>query len=291
MSTGSKIALALFLLFFAGILGFCCLGAVFIGSVPQKPLPVGTIKPSPDAETPEIAIPAGPTRTLRLAAPPGARQDDLEKCVSILNRRFTKTQIPAHAAIGSGTRILVRLSDDKDVLRRAGALLSAGGHLQFKEFRGPAAMPAAEIKAQVERIAPLKASHAYDASKETFDAIPSEDEDGKKGLVVNNGSVEGHLVATALPRHTDDTGWVIDFSMSPEGADAFEEFSKRLLEKQFAVILDDVIKMVFTSKGVIRENGMMFRSENGGFSKDEASALAALMVSGRLPIDLSLEED
>src|SRR5271156_5430523 len=97
MTKGSKVARGIGVAF---LVGGCCLGTLFLRFLkPARRVP--TARAPEVAETPDPAFPPGPVKTLRLAPPPNAQEDDLEKCVAILNRRFERAGIPAHAAISS----------------------------------------------------------------------------------------------------------------------------------------------------------------------------------------------
>lgn len=251
----------------------------------------GTAAPAaaPEAAPPD-PLAGGPRKVLRLAGPPGASRAQIEESVAILNRRFAKASIPGRAEAEAAGAIVVTVRDDADVLRRAGTLLAAGGHLQFLSVADEKDLPAAELANEKARLAGLKARNAYDGEKEKLDLLPFEPDPKRSWLVHRAGGVEGHYVADVSPRHDAEDGWVVDFEMNPEGKDAFQKFTKRLVGRLMAVVLDDVVKQVFTIRTEIRGSGVLFRT-GGGYSKDEAHALAALMSSGRLPIDLSLEEE
>jgi preprotein translocase subunit SecD len=232
------------------------------------------------------AAPARAEKVLRLAAPPGASAEDVATSVAILNRRFEKAEIPARAEVVAGGKIAVRLPDEAALLKRAGTLLAAGGHLQFLAV---ADLDEDASAKEIERIKKAKEQHAYDPAKERYDALPREGGDGGFALVERAGGVEGHFVASAAPRHSERYGWVVDFTMNPEGAEAFFRFTTRQKGKYEAVVLDGVVKQVFYVKEPIRESGMLFWPGRG-FGREEALALTALITSGQLPIDLSLEE-
>ncbi len=257
------------------------------GGNPEAPAPPGAGTGAGAGADP---LAGGPVKVLRLAGPPGATRAQIDESVAILNRRFAKATIPGKAEAEPSGAIVVSLRDDAEVLRRAGTLLAAGGHLQFLAVADEKDLPSAELANEKGRLAGLKAKGAYDGAKERFDLLPYEVDPKRSWLVHREGGVEGHYVADVSPRLDAEDGWVVDFQMNPEGQDAFSTFTKRLVKRLMAVVLDDVVKQVFTIRTEIRGTGVLFRT-GGGYSKEEAQALAALMSSGRLPIDLSLEEE
>jgi preprotein translocase subunit SecD len=230
-------------------------------TAPAVPTPPPSPAPAPAAPT---AAPEHPEKVLRLVAPGGATPKDLAACIAILNRRFEKASIAGRAALANG-RIEVRLRDDAAVLRRAGALLVAGGHVEFREV-------------------------VMDTNTLPRDAEEVANETGETWWLRRYGAIQGYLVATAEAEPTGEHGWIVSFAMTPEGADAFHAFTTRLKGRQFAVVLDGRVKQVLVVQDAIRESGMMFRP-GSGWAQDEAVALAAIIASGRLPIELSLEED
>jgi preprotein translocase subunit SecD len=247
--------------------------------------PPAPARPASDGSAP---LPEARRKLLALAAPKSATEKEIADSVAILNRRFARARIDGSAE-ASGQRIIVRLRDDEAMLRRAGSLLVAGGHLQFLAVVDEQDMPEAGREAIVARLCAEKARGTFKPELERYDALPFDRDPKKFCLVKRWGGVEGHLLATASARRTPDMGWVIDFTMNPEGTEAFLDFTTQYAGREFAVVLDNVVKEVFFIREPIRESGMFFRSGKG-FTEDEAVSITALVTSGRLPIELELEE-
>lgn len=232
------------------------------------------------------------TRTLSLAGPPNASRADLETCARILDRRFARANIVGEASVTPEGKIAVGLVDDPDTLSRAGALMTAGGHLQFKAVLDELRLSKEEIERETARVRAAKKAGTYDAAKDPADIVPWDD-DGTEVLVENGDAIEGHMVANASVRPTGQGAWYVDFTMNPEGKDALIAFTKRLLNKHYVILLDGRIRQLIIITGASEGDSATIGWEDAkrGFTEARARALAAVVSSGRLPLELSLEEE
>ncbi|MBI3951088.1 MAG: protein translocase subunit SecD [Acidobacteria bacterium] len=93
--------------------------------------------------------------------------------------------------------------------------------------------------------------------------------------------------AQAVPSRTGGTNYDIPFSLRPEGAKKFGEFTGSNIGKQLAIVLNDVIKSAPTIKAQITNEGVI----EGDFTREEAEDLALTLNSGALPARMEYQEE
>lgn len=79
--------------------------------------------------------------------------------------------------------------------------------------------------------------------------------------------------------------WGVGFTLNPESAVAFGDFTEGYIGKPLAIVLDGVILSVPTVQARIDNYGII----SGNFSEDEARTLAAQLSAGPLPAPLTLQ--
>lgn len=131
----------------------------------------------------------------------------------------------------------------------------------------------------------------------TFDAL--EDQTvvflGKEGEKYRLGPVEitGDMIrrATAVldtgSQTSVGTGWQIDFTLTEGGASTFAEVTERLVGRQLAIIVDNVVVSAPTVQDAITGgNGVI----TGSFTRTRAQDLATQLNAGALPVNLKKEQ-
>jgi protein-export membrane protein SecD len=89
------------------------------------------------------------------------------------------------------------------------------------------------------------------------------------------------------------TGWEIDFTLNKAGAARFSEATKRLVNKQLAIVLDGVVESAPVVQGQIPNgSGVITLGTNANTASGEREAknLAVVLNSGSLPVQLVREE-
>jgi len=113
---------------------------------------------------------------------------------------------------------------------------------------------------------------------------------GKDGTKYHLGPVE--ITGEAISRATailaaDSQGapptWRISFELNADGARIFSEVTKRLTNKQLAIILDQVVLSAPNVEGQINGSGEI----TGDFEEQEARDLATNLNAGSLPVELT----
>ncbi|MCS6805863.1 MAG: protein translocase subunit SecD [Acidobacteriota bacterium] len=93
--------------------------------------------------------------------------------------------------------------------------------------------------------------------------------------------------AQGVISRTGANTYEILFSLRPEGAKKFGEFTGSHIGKQLAIVLNDVIKSAPNIKSRIEAEGVI----EGDFTKEEADDLALTLNSGALPARLTYLEE
>ena len=94
----------------------------------------------------------------------------------------------------------------------------------------------------------------------------------------------GRAVASARATFAQQGGqWAVDFTMTGEGAEQFDQLAARNLNRQVAIVLDGVVQ----SAPVIQQADFNGEGQiSGDFSEREAKDLALVLRYGALPVEL-----
>ena len=111
-------------------------------------------------------------------------------------------------------------------------------------------------------------------------------EDGRVVRRYRLGPTEltGRAVASARATFAQQGGqWAVDFTMTGEGAEQFDQLAARNLQRQVAIVLDGVVQ----SAPVIQQAEFNGQGQiSGDFSEREAKDLALVLRYGALPVEL-----
>jgi preprotein translocase subunit SecD len=111
-------------------------------------------------------------------------------------------------------------------------------------------------------------------------------EDGKvvRRLSLGPAELTGKAVSTARATFAQQGGqWAVDFEMTGEGAEQFDQLAARNLNKQVAIVLDGVVQ----SAPVIQQAEFNGKGQiSGDFTEREAKDLALVLRYGSLPVEL-----
>jgi len=131
----------------------------------------------------------------------------------------------------------------------------------------------------------------------TFDALKDQTVVflGREGEKYRLGPVE--ITGDAIRRATAvldtgsqtsvGTGWQIDFTLTEQGASTFAEVTERLVGRQLAIVVDNVVVSAPTVQDAITGgNGVI----TGSFTRTRAQDLATQLNAGALPVNLKKEQ-
>ncbi|MFM7718529.1 MAG: protein translocase subunit SecD [Actinomycetota bacterium] len=82
-------------------------------------------------------------------------------------------------------------------------------------------------------------------------------------------------------------GWQIDFTLTSEGTETFADVTTRLVNRQLAIIVDDVVISAPTVEGAITGGSGVI---SGSFTEARAKDLATQLNAGALPVALTTEQ-
>jgi preprotein translocase subunit SecD len=101
-------------------------------------------------------------------------------------------------------------------------------------------------------------------------------------------AVTGRDLTGADPGRGENGGWVVNFSLSHDGAQRFANVTGANVGKYLAVVLDNRVVESAVIKSQISDNGQI----EGSFTQQQASDLALVLRSGALPASISyLQEE
>lgn len=207
-------------------------------------------------------------------------QAELEQAASILRQRLAGVGLEGRVQVEGGR---LRVDVPEGALEQAVGLLTAGGRLQFKLVAALAEEP---TRAEIARIGSLRAARGYDEAAEHYDV--AEQRDGSP-LLLENPGVEGYLITRVYPAQDAKGQGAIGFEFGPEGRAAFRDLTGHHVNRLLAIVLDGRVETVATILSAVDGEGIVSRDE-GGYPPDELEQLVTVLSSGRLPVELSLEE-
>ena len=91
-----------------------------------------------------------------------------------------------------------------------------------------------------------------------------------------------HLESARMERNPQNNQPVVNFHLDSEGADIFYAFTSRHVGEQLAVVMDGRVKSIATINDAISADVQL----TGSFTEEEAEALAVILKTSSLPIDL-----
>jgi preprotein translocase subunit SecD len=108
-------------------------------------------------------------------------------------------------------------------------------------------------------------------------------------IVEKEAIVTGEHVrsAYAVSRTGSDFDYQISFTLNPEGASKFGDWTGKNINNYLAVVLDDKVQSVAYIKSQISDMGEI----SGRFTKASAEEIALSLNSGYLPADLKIIEE
>lgn len=237
------------------------------------------------------ALQRKPLKTqLKLSAAEDSQEADLEKALGVLRRRLEKAKID-HEIDRFGRKFTVRLPEDSVQVAQATQLMLAGGDLIFKIVVRKGKDLAPDLWDQeFAKIESARAGGKLDGS-EKYSIL---EYNGEKLLLENPGFL-GYFVAEAWTK-LQDSKWEVQYTLTPEGSKKYQDFANASANRLEATIMDGKVESTATwGAGPFDvSQGQFWRWTNTaepGWSKETAENYATLMTSGRLPIQLMLEEE
>jgi preprotein translocase subunit SecD len=97
--------------------------------------------------------------------------------------------------------------------------------------------------------------------------------------------LDGSMINTAKADHDQFGGNIINFNLTPEGSDIFDEVTAQNVKNRLAIILDDkVVSAPVINSEISGGSGQI----SGDFTAEEASYLQNVLKAGSLPVKLDV---
>ena len=209
------------------------------------------------------------------------RQETVEQAIRTIERRVNELGVaePIVARQGSLDQIIVQLPGVTDVAR-AKEIIRSTSLLELKLVeQGPASakeqlMTGGVVPPDAE-ILPGTAGRGADAATPVF------------FLVRKVPVVSGRDLRTAKPSLDENNRPAVSFSLKPDGATKFGNFTAANINRNLAIVLDGRVESAPVIEGRISDDGRIA----GNFTQQEASDLALKLRSGALPASLTYLEE
>jgi preprotein translocase subunit SecD len=229
------------------------------------------------------------------------RQDRLAQTIDVIKRRLDafgvgQPEVTAQGVPSDG-RILVNLPEVTDRARLT-ALITTGGLLELLAVVSrPNPMPVETFAARDDALASLGGTLPEDrrvlryqerAEPTTAEKSRSNDQSARWVIVESPAIVDGSELrnAHALALGDDDGTYNITFSLTPQGAQKFGDWTGSHINNYIGVALNGEVKSIAFIKSRITDQGEI----SGSFTKNSAQDLALILRAGALPVTVKIIE-
>lgn len=203
-----------------------------------------------------------------------------ERAVGILQTRLDAIGLRGETtrAAGRNDRISVRIYGTFDPERIKRFLFTAN-QLELKKVAGQ------KFQAYPDR---ATAGSFAGPAQEVLPYSEASDNAAVKYVIVEKQPViDGDDIRDAREAAGSDGQYLIQFSLKPEGAQKFGDWTSRNVGSSLAIVLDKKVISAPVIRGIITESGQI----DGGFTKQSAADLALSLKSGYLPATLQIVEE
>jgi preprotein translocase subunit SecD len=211
------------------------------------------------------------------------RQDAVTQAVQTIERRVNALGVsePIVAPTGStGDQILVQLPGVTDVAR-AKEIIRSTALLEWKAVEGG---PAGSREALLQSTGGTVPSSA--------EVVPGADDAGSGGTVFyllrKAPIVSGSMLRNARPTLDEYNQPAVQFTLNPEGARRFGQFTGQNIGKRVAIVLDGRVESAPVIESRIGADG---RITSRTFTQQEVQDLSLILKSGALPASMTYQEE
>jgi preprotein translocase subunit SecD len=110
---------------------------------------------------------------------------------------------------------------------------------------------------------------------------------GPVGLTGSHLKSASAQFVSASTSTSGNTGWLVVFTLDKIGTTQFADLTTRLVGKQLAIVLDNVVQSAPTVQSAITGGSGQI---TGNFSETQAKDLSVILSSGALPVELTRQE-
>ena len=241
----------------------------------------------------DMAAAAGETNsytlTLRANAVAAIQDSTMSQTLETIGRRInalglTEPTIQLHGR--KDNEILVQLPGEGDPTRIKG-VIQQGGMLELRSVEDPEVYPSVAAYMAQHTVLPA-GTELLPGRAEARNSAGGADA-GESWYVLGRAPVvTGRDLRTAVERRRIESGdWVVDFTLSPEGASRFAPFTEKNVGRRMAIVLDHHVYMAPTIKEPLRDSALI----EGGFSQESGHDLALVLRAGALPASIKYLEE
>jgi preprotein translocase subunit SecD len=238
--------------------------------------------------SPAAGQPNSYTLTLRANAIAALQDSTMSQTLETIERRInalglTEPTIQLHGR--KDNEILVQLPGEGDPIRIKG-VIQAGGQLELRSVEDPETYPSVAAYMAQHTVLPA-GTELLPGRSETRNPARATDS-GETWYVLGRAPVvTGRDLRSAVERRRIESGdWVVDFSLSPEGASRFAPFTEKNVGRRMAIVLEHHVEMAPVIKEPLRDSALI----EGGFTQESAHDLALILRSGALPASIKYGE-
>ncbi len=239
---------------------------------------------------------------LRADLPAGAySSEDLAQAASNVSKRVNALGVsePTIQVLQSSGRILVELPGIREP-EQAIETIQQTALLEFVNFSGLGGQARQLDGQRILTTQQVIIQQQRDLAQAQADVTPDATGDGDQPDVVElpqgipnpltsqpfETVMTGAGLQAAAPQVDPQTGqWLIQFQLTPEGAEIFGPYTAANVSQPMAIVLDGVVLSAPTIQSELTTGGVI----TGSFTEEEARTLALQLRSGALPIPLSVE--
>ncbi len=202
------------------------------------------------------------------------KKEAVDRNIEVLRARFGAVSDIAIAPQGD-RNIIVELPDVQDP-EQAKAMIGRAALLEFKLVQGAGATEE-DILYENDGVLP-----------EGSEIVPDQHKNRGYYLVSKYAELTGAALRDARPEVDPRTNKVvIEFLLSPEGGEKFEELTKKNVGRRLAVVLDGAVIIAPTINDPIKMKGTI----TGDYTLEEAKELSMLLKSGAFVAPVTFEEE
>jgi len=242
--------------------------------------------------SPAAGDPSGYTLTLRAGAVAQIKDTTMTQSVETIDRRInalglTEPTIQLRGG-ANNNEILVQLPGEGDP-SEAKRVIQAGGQLEFKLVEDPVTYTSeTEALSRHGGVLP-PGTELVPGKSATRNASGALDTGEGWYILSRSPAITGRDLRSATEnRNSNNPGqWVVDFTVSPEGAHRLGPFTQQNIGRQMAVVLDHRVDSAPVINGKIEDSGMI----EGNFSQESAHELALILRAGALPASIKYLEE
>lgn len=228
--------------------------------------------------------------TLRANASAGIEESTMTQTLETIERRvnalgLTEPTIQPRGG-ANANEIIVQLPGEGDPTR-VKAVIQQGGQLELRSVDDPQTYPSVSGYMAQHTVLPAN-TELLPGRSEAPNPTGGADT-GETWYVLGRAPIiTGRDLRTAVERRRIESGdWVVDFSLSPDGASRFAPFTEKNVGNRMAIVLDHKVYMAPVIKEPLHDSALI----EGGFSQQSAHDLALVLRAGALPASIKYLEE